>query len=104
MIVEAEGVSITAHELGHTFGLCDEYNYSEWVLQNESFMGGCPNPYPASCPMITSDEITCDGQPTSDGRNSIMGPAGLFGEYGFNDACLEHLQQTFEYLTSLRTP
>ena len=30
-----------AHELGHTHGLCDEYNVSLWLNQNNKY--GCPN-------------------------------------------------------------
>ena len=100
VIVEASEYQVTAHELGHTFGLCDEYSYSEWLLQDEYAPGGCPNPYPSTCPQTLSGGITCDGAPTSDGRNSIMGPAGLYGAYGFNEACLNSLQETFQSLAA----
>ena len=41
---------ITSHELGHTFGLCDEYSQSNWNWEDAEFkdhgLSGCPNPYP----------------------------------------------------------
>jgi hypothetical protein len=34
-----------AHELGHTFRLCEEYSSSDWEYQNDNLfiVGGCPN-------------------------------------------------------------
>lgn len=96
LVAEASDPFTIAHELGHTFGLCDEYSYSEWLNQDSSYPNGCPNPYPANCPLIENDQVTCDGSPTTDGRYSLMGPAGLSGPYGFNEPCLEHLMNTFE--------
>lgn len=100
VVAESGGKEISAHELGHTFGLCDEYNYSYWKAQNETFPDGCPNPYPNSC---TKDDtlggITCDGNPTTTGRNSIMGPAGMNGKYGFNSSSLEYLHKKFQSLS-----
>jgi hypothetical protein len=40
---EDQYISTSAHEIGHTFGLCDEYNRSLWLIQNNTRMGGCPN-------------------------------------------------------------
>lgn len=39
---------VPAHEIGHTYGLCDEYKNSTWNGQNErlkekGFISGCPN-------------------------------------------------------------
>jgi hypothetical protein len=99
MIAESSDPYVVAHELGHTFGLCDEYSYSDWSLQDAEVIGGCPNPYPASCPQVESDHPNCNGNPTQDGRNSIMGPAGLFGEYGFNIYCVNHLKEVFRMLS-----
>ena len=98
VIAEASFVSVTSHELGHVFGLCDEYSYSAWVRQNATFVDGCPNPYPANCPQI-SGSVVCDGQPAEDGRNSIMGSSGLDGSYGFNQACRQGLSSRFELLS-----
>lgn len=92
VIGEASDVSITAHELGHTFGLCDEYSYFAWERQDQEFPEGCPNPYPPDCP---ANEQVCRGAPTEDGRNSMMGPAGMPGEYGYNTASWDHLQVVF---------
>jgi|GEM_PF-970451 len=97
VVAESNGREISAHELGHTFGLCDEYNYAYWKVQNETFADGCPNPYPTSC---TRDEIqdgiTCEGNPPAAGMNSLMGPAGMFGQYGFNNPSLEYLHEKFQ--------
>jgi len=46
-ILEYEQSMVTAHELGHDFGLCDEYSYSAWSSQNSYY--GCPNTYPTCC-------------------------------------------------------
>ena len=104
VVAESSDKYVTAHELGHTFGLCDEYSYSEWILQNESLSGGCPNPYPSYCPQTIADGITCDGASTSDGRNSIMGPSGLPGAYGFNSNCQDYLLQIFSTMISQVSP
>lgn len=34
---------LAAHELGHTFGLCDEHNSIIWKLQDIPLIGRCPN-------------------------------------------------------------
>ena len=43
-LVEAVGNrNLVAHEIGHTFGLCDEYDFSEWDKQNSVPFVSCPN-------------------------------------------------------------
>jgi hypothetical protein len=101
VIAESQDVSITSHELGHTFGLCDEYSYDFWKTQNSEFPGGCPNPYPADCPR---DSTFCLGGSTTDGRFSLMGPSGMSGEYGFNEPCLTHLKKLFSDLARQALP
>jgi len=102
VVEESADPYITSHELGHTFGLCDEYNLSEWTRENEEFPSGCPNPYPSSCPQTMADGVICDGTPTTDGYYSIMGPAGLLGAHGYNSPSLDHLLQAFSELASQR--
>ncbi|MCA9951767.1 MAG: PD40 domain-containing protein [Anaerolineales bacterium] len=94
-IVAEVGFSmVTAHELGHTFDLCDEYNYLYWSEQNKSLTLGCPNPYPDICPQ-TGNGVVCEGWPARDGSPSIMGPArGPSQRY--NDPSLIQLQTVFE--------
>lgn len=104
MVAESFDAYVTAHELGHTFGLCDEYNYSAWSMQQQSYTDGCPNPYPTTCSKSMEPGVNCDGTPTEDGNNSIMGPAGLQGGHGYNTACLEHLREQFELLSSRVMP
>jgi hypothetical protein len=100
MVVEAPEVFVTAHELGHTFGLCDEYSYTEWVRQNEEF-GGCPNKYPPACPRVLAAGSVCEGYPAPGGENSMMGPAGLPGDYAFNQESLDHIHEYFQMLVEL---
>lgn len=96
VVAESEHYMVTAHELGHTFGLCDEYNYSVWVEQNSEFEEQCPNPFPPPDVCAHTSEELCPGYETADGKNSLMGPSGLEGEYAFNDACLSRLKSEFE--------
>lgn len=102
IIAEAKGTTITAHELGHTYGLCDEYEYTTWKKQNSAYKDGCPNPYPPNCPKIENASELCVGQPSPDGRNSMMGPSGQRGAYAYNAPSYEHLQKTFAKLFKSR--
>jgi hypothetical protein len=90
-VLEAGFVEVTAHELGHTFGLCDEYSYQEWHRQDSAW--SCPNPYPTHCPRV--DGYICQGLPALNGHHSIMGPAGMPGDYAYNEPSLAHLQTVF---------
>lgn len=100
MVVETLEVFVTAHELGHTFGLCDEYSYTEWARQNEEF-GGCPNPYPPACLQVLTSGVVCEGFPAANGENSIMGPAGLPGDYAFNQPGLDQIHRYFQKLIEI---
>ncbi|NQU98006.1 hypothetical protein HQ533_00925 [Candidatus Woesearchaeota archaeon] len=40
-IISADWRQNAAHELGHTYGLCDEYENSSWTEQNKQYV--CPN-------------------------------------------------------------
>ncbi len=95
VISEADEVSIVAHELGHTYGLCDEYSYEAWMYQNEDLPGGCPNPLATSC---QNNGEMCIGVFTDRGLNSMMGAAGYDGGYGFNTDCYNYLQERFQNL------
>lgn len=99
VVIENGGISIAAHELGHTYGLCDEYNYSFWVEQNAAFPQGCPNPYPQSCPRNTNQVGECDGEPAQNGDSSIMASAGPGIGYSFNRDSLAHLLKVFALLS-----
>ena len=54
---------VAAHELGHTYNLCDEYKQSFWIDENKqiSSVGGCGNPFPNSCLGSGSDPESCIG-------------------------------------------
>lgn len=99
VIIENGGISIAAHELGHTYGLCDEYNYSFWVEQNAAFPQGCPNPYPQTCPRNTNQVGECEGEPAQNGDSSIMASAGPGTGYSFNRESLAHLLRVFALLS-----
>lgn len=57
--------SISAHEIGHTYGLCDEYYYNVWSYQNllAFLTGGCPNSFPESC----DEGVLCKGSIDTEG-------------------------------------
>lgn len=103
VLSEAGYETITAHELGHTFGLCDEYNYRFWKEQDDSYLEGCPNPYPDTCPRDTGQVEECRGALTSDENFSIMAASGPADQYGYNDACLDHLKTVFQTLAGQKT-
>ncbi|MEK6953760.1 MAG: hypothetical protein AABX01_02040 [Candidatus Micrarchaeota archaeon] len=46
ILVDERFTTVTAHELGHTYGLCEEYDVQRWNEQNSflfGLFGGCPN-------------------------------------------------------------
>lgn len=102
VIIENGGISIAAHELGHTYGLCDEYNYSFWVEQNTEFPEGCPNSYPQTCERNTNQVSECDGEPAENGDSSIMAGSGPGTAYSFNRESLAHLLKVFALLSTAR--
>ena len=59
LVEEGTGRHAVAHEVGHNYGLCEEYNQTAWNRQNIAlfFAGGCGNSIDDLC----LDEITgCD--------------------------------------------
>lgn len=71
---------MVAHELGHTYNLCDEYSFSEYNQQNEFFGGDfCRNPWPKNCP--ESEECKgshCTGEGQCRGNNHLGRAYGGF--------------------------
>lgn len=98
VLAETTEDTIAAHELGHTYGLCDEYNYNSWDEQNQSLSDGCPNPYPSHCPKNTGVVNECDGTPSSDGKMSLMASSGPPDQSAYNETCQEHLTEFFQQL------
>ncbi len=100
--VYAEGVEeqVSAHELGHTFLLCDEYGYAYWQDADEELQErwgiSCPNSYPEHCEKCEW-EVCCDGGVTANGGRSIMGPGGMEGvPREFTDESLEWFDDIFD--------
>jgi hypothetical protein len=93
VMVEVGFGMVLAHELGHTFGLCDEYFYPYWVRQDIQY--SCPNPFPSNC--LKSSYFICDGMPAQNGNRSIMGTA-TNQPTSFNQPCYDHLQLVFSQL------
>lgn len=89
-------IQTIAHELGHTFGLCDEYEFRAWTMQNSDIPTGCPNPFPPEDMCSHEDGVICDGNPSADGNPSMMGPYIGEYEYQFNESSYGHLQEVFE--------
>jgi PKD repeat protein len=92
-VVEHGYADSTAHELGHTFYFCEQYNQRAWQGQNKRLaaIGGCKNYYPdgsthcpeygsltTNCPEYPGKIVDCKGRKIplfgKVGR-SIMGPA-----------------------------
>jgi len=78
---------VTAHELGHTYGLCDEYSGCVWDAQNAQM--GCPNPKACSCCGDAEHPACCAGRAIPGGY-CIMGPIGV-PHPGFCSDCFNHL-------------
>jgi TolB protein len=95
LVAEASDAIIVSHELGHTFGLCDEYNFLAW-RNGASARGPCPNGYPTSCPR--DPRAICAGEPLPGGGYCIMGPSGLPNPRGFDAACRSALETAFSRL------
>ncbi len=91
VVCESEYLNVTAHELGHTFGLCDEYQYDIWLEQDQWTEEGCPNPFPSDC---TQTGI-CSDVRNPNGLYSIMGIARDNNDLSFNNACMNALNQRF---------
>ncbi|MFB6076396.1 MAG: hypothetical protein ABEK17_04595 [Candidatus Aenigmatarchaeota archaeon] len=101
------GKIVLPHEMGHEFGLCDEYDRRIYGKQNAQFSGGCGNPWPGdagwhpkgSCNRVfdgSSPRGTC-GRDLDNNKNtrraSLMGGGGAFVDRCGNSLAIE---QTME--------
>ena len=108
-IPEKEVLNGPAHELGHTYYLCDEYLYSSWVQMNNDY--GCPNRWPEECPVLDyecagysqccgetptfrdySGSYTAEGTQCSGTTYSVMGFFGTWSTCGYGVSSYEHLE------------
>lgn len=88
VLIEAGGEwnqDTLAHELGHTYNLCDEYKRSFWDDQNNTLanIGGCPNTFPLNC----TDQEYCQGNTDINGfsvRNKDSRKTGEPANYNFS--------------------
>lgn len=81
LVEEETGRHSVAHEIGHTYGLCEEYDNDAWTKQNRVLLpwGGCGNSIDDSC----LDEITgCDAY-TFREVNPFLGGNGEIRLYNF---------------------
>ncbi|MBU2562632.1 MAG: DUF1573 domain-containing protein, partial [Nanoarchaeota archaeon] len=67
VLSEATAKHITAHEVGHIYELCDEYNgYCCGSCKDGNSIyscNDCPNDYGINCAQGACDEVTCYGEP-----------------------------------------
>ncbi len=50
---QSERPGIVAHEIGHTYNLCDEYSFKTYQAQNRYFVNHpCKNAFPATCSAV----------------------------------------------------
>ncbi len=99
------------HELGHTFGLCDEYHPDTWEKQNaRNPFSPCPNGKPnalnsdLNLSRCSASEVCASGVFES-GAYSIMGDASYFDFYGnrikreFTSKSKEQIKKVLEVAT-----
>jgi len=104
VVVEA-GVgmgSVTAHELGHSWGLLDEYNPDYWQSErNYRYPASIPpNSYPGNDPeLVTQPVVKSYGRPF-DTKRCIMGSAGndIYGTPIVRGYCPAHTQDGTNYV------
>ena len=115
IIISAENFrQNTAHEIGHTYGLCDEYDAGEWSTQNTNYAKwygeGCPNgdeddnsqldsdclDLPEGCPTITDRKVVpyLSGEGDVNLRN-FMGGSTYQNNRSISKTSYLHLIQEF---------
>jgi uncharacterized repeat protein (TIGR02543 family) len=102
VVAKFGGLSVTAHELGHSWGLEDEYSYVLWLEQSQTDYkypaGFPPNSYAGDDPSLLARGITNSSYGRSfDGKRCIMGSSD--SEYSNGTAidrgyCPTHSNQT----------
>lgn len=101
---------VSAHELGHTYGLCDEYNETDWNKQNNELFGLITNLCPNGdldnneildsicesdgCPTSTLQPLS--GLPDSIELHNFMGDTPTIGAWIAKDS-YEHIFNEFKH-------
>ena len=71
-LVDAATTISTSHEVGHTYGLCDEYNFLTWNIQHKWFL--CPNAFPSNCEQdLFRSDAYCPGSIDTNGYSFLRG-------------------------------
>ena len=99
VVAEAFDPHITAHELGHSWGLLDEYNKETWEKQRdylEYYELPVPNSYPGDEPGLEGERISSYGEKFDGDKRCIMGPAGLPYERDYGPECKEWIEDYIE--------
>ena len=97
---------VSAHELGHTYGLCDEYNETDWDRQNGIFNNLCYNGdsdndeildsvcIPGGCPTSSLEPLS--GFPDSWPLGNMMGSTSNLFAWIAKDS-YEHIFNEFKH-------
>jgi len=110
-VPEKEVLYGPAHELGHTYFLCDEYSYPSWMRMEDDY--SCPNRWPEECPVVDyecagysnqccgetptfrdySGSYTAEGTQCSGTTYSVMGSFASWQLCGYGVSSYEHLEK-----------
>ena len=102
VVVEAGYKEVTAHELGHSWSLLDEYNGDYWQQEkNDKYPTSTPpNSYPGDDAELASQPIVKSYGRQFDTKRCILGPAGnyLNGTPIVRGYCPAHTQDSINYV------
>ena len=102
VVVKAGYNHVTAHELGHTWVLLDEYNPTYWQSEKNAKYPTTtpPNSYPGGDAELATQPVVKSYGRQFDSKRCIMGSADLTTIYGnpiTRGFCLAHTQNSISY-------